>query len=145
VAKATAEPGERLEDAAERSQPPDLVRPARPAKDDDTASACSTIIRNLRKANPRLRKFWIGYLDDAGEEGRMPISVSFVSNPALRAKILKVLRDSAVPLNRKQIALAIRAKSHRGRFGQEVSAMEADEEIFDDGSGMYTDDESKFG
>jgi len=39
VARAAAEPGERLEDAADRSQSPDLVRPARPAKDDDTASA----------------------------------------------------------------------------------------------------------
>lgn len=117
----------------------------RPVKDDDAAAACSAIIRSLRKANPRLRKFWIGYLDDAGEEGRMPISVSFVPNPTLRAKIVKALRESKVPLNRKQIALAIKAKSHRGRFGQEVSAMVEDEVIFDDEAGMYSDDESKFG
>jgi hypothetical protein len=60
-----------------------------------------------------------------------------------KQRILRVLRESDVPLTRRAIANKLGLSDTRGRFGSEVSELFDDGRIFGEG-GLYTDDRKKY-
>lgn len=126
--------------------------PSKPMEAFDPQRVFGELVRLLRLLDPSLETAKVVYVGGGGK-GVLPVPLEAVSgsllsptDAKLRDRIVTVLRESDVALNRKQVAKKLGLKDARGRFGRVFSVMERVPDTY----GVYvrdgemTDDKGKF-